>query len=76
MNADRVDSQMIARAADWLRVACARATDDAGKGRALKANKEVAEIERRVGTETKEAEAVHDRLVFGVRVLMEGCENS
>ena len=76
MNADRLDSQMVAGAADWLRIARARATDNAGKRRALKANEEVTEIKRRVGTETKETEAVHDRLVFGVRVLMEGCENS
>jgi hypothetical protein len=53
---------VVARAADWLRVACARATGNTGERRAFEANEEVAEIKRRVGTETKETEAAHNRL--------------
>ena len=62
LKADRIDAQVVAGAADWLRVACARATENAAERRAIDANEEVAEIKRRVGTETKETEAAHNRL--------------
>jgi hypothetical protein len=62
IKADRADSQVVARAADWLRVACACATGNTGERRAFEANEEVAEIKRRVGTETKETETAHNRL--------------
>ena len=61
VKADRINSQVVAGAADWLRVACARATESAGERRAFEANEEVAEIKRRV-TETKETEAAQKRL--------------
>jgi len=62
IKANRVDSQVVARAADWLRVACARATESAENRRAFEANEEVAEIKWRVGTKTKEIEATQKRL--------------
>jgi hypothetical protein len=76
MKTDPVDSQMVAGAADWLRVACARAAGNAGERRAFETNEEVAEIKRRIGTETKETETAQNRLRLGVGVLVEGCKNS
>lgn len=59
MKADQIDSQVVAGTADWLRVACTRATDNAER-RAVEANEEVIEIDRRIGTETKEIETVEN----------------
>jgi len=60
MKVYRIDSQMVAGAADWLRVACARATGNAADWRALEANEEVIEIKGHVGTETKETETAQN----------------
>lgn len=62
MRGDRIDLQVVAGAAHWLRVACARATKNAGERRAFDANEELAEIKRRIGTATKETEAAQNRL--------------
>ena len=58
-----MDSQVVAGAADWLRVARARTTNSAEDRRTLEANEEVVEIKRRVGTaETKQTETTENRL--------------
>jgi hypothetical protein len=66
---------MVAGAADWLRVACTRATDYAGERRAVETDEEVAEAERQVGAETEETEAAQERLRLGVGALAEGYRN-